>query len=84
MQLQQFEAARADSRARWRWRSEAAGPDVLTCWIGRAHLALARALKAQGKLDEARAAYVSAVKHLESSLGKEHAETIEAVMGANP
>ncbi len=83
MQLQQFEEARADSARALALAREAAGPGVLTCWIGRAHLALARALKAQGKLDEARAAYASAVKHLESSLGKEHAETIEAVMGAN-
>ncbi len=83
MQLQQFEEARADSARALALAREAAGPDMLTCRIGRAYLALARALKAQGKLDEARAAYASAAKHLESSLGKEHAETIEAVMGAN-
>ncbi len=84
MQLQQFEEARADSAQAVALAQKTAGPDVLTSSIGRAYLALARALKAQGKLDEARAAYAAAVKHLESSLGKEHAETIETVMGAHP
>ncbi len=84
MQLQQFEEARADSAQALQLAQKIAGPGELTSTIGRAYLALGRALKAQGKLDEARAAYAAAVKHLESSLGKEHAETIEAVMGANP
>jgi len=82
MQLQQFEEARADSERALALAQEAAGPDMLTCKIGRAYLARARALKAQGKLDEARADYTAAVKHLESSLGKEHTETLEAVNGA--
>ena len=81
MQLQQFEEARADSAQAVALAQKIAGPDVLTSGIGRAYLALARALKAQGNLDEARVAYAAAVKHLESSLGKENAETVEAVKG---
>jgi serine/threonine protein kinase/tetratricopeptide (TPR) repeat protein len=84
MQLQQFEEARSDSAQALALAQKTAGPDMMTSWIGRAYLGLARALKAQGKLDEASAAYAAAVKHLESSLGKEHAETVEAVKGANP
>ncbi len=83
MQLQQFEEARSDSAQALALAQKAAGPDTMTSWIGRAYLGLARALKAQGKVDEASATYASAVKHLESSLGKEHAETVEAVKGAN-
>jgi eukaryotic-like serine/threonine-protein kinase len=82
MQLQQFAEARADSARAVTLAQEAAGPDVMTCRIGRAYLALACALKAEGKLEEAHAAYTSAAKHLESSLGKEDAETLEAVKGA--
>jgi serine/threonine protein kinase len=82
MQLKQFEEAQADAARALELALETAGPDLLTSRTGRAYLALARALKAQGKLSEARSAYTSAAKHLESSLGKEHAETLEAVNGA--
>jgi len=83
MELNQFEEARTDAARALTLAQEAAGPDLLTGRIGRAYLALARALKAQGKLSEARSAYASAAKHLEASLGKEHAETLEAVSGAS-
>jgi serine/threonine protein kinase/tetratricopeptide (TPR) repeat protein len=83
MQLKQFEEARADSARALTLAQKVAGPDVLTCTIGRAYLALGRALAAQGKVEEARTAYASALKHLASSLGKEHAETLEAAKGVN-
>jgi len=83
MALEQFEEARADSARALTLAQKAAGPDVLTCAIGRAYLSLGRALAAQGKLEEARAAYASALKHLAASLGKEHAETLEAMKGVN-
>ena len=82
MQLKQFEEARADSARALTLAQKAAGPDLLTCTIGRAYLALGRAVAAQGKLQEAHAAYASAVKHLASSLGKDHPETLEAAEGA--
>jgi tetratricopeptide (TPR) repeat protein len=83
MQLKQFEEARADSARALTLAQKAAGPDMLTSTIGRAYLALGRALVAQGKLEEAHAAYASALQHLASSLGKEHAETLEAAKGVN-
>jgi serine/threonine protein kinase/tetratricopeptide (TPR) repeat protein len=81
MQLQQFDQAQADAARALALHREATGPDELTCWSGRSHLALARALLALGKLEEARASYASALKHLESSLGKSHPETLEAERG---
>ena len=83
MALKQFEEARADSARALTLAQKAAGPDLLTCRIGRAYLALGRALAAQGNVEEAHTAYASALKHLTSSLGKEHAETLEAAKGVN-
>jgi tetratricopeptide (TPR) repeat protein len=71
------DAVRAISLSR-----ESAGKEVLSSWNGRAYLAMARALEAQGKLAEARAAYASAVENLRPSLGQEHPETREAAQGA--
>ena len=39
---------------------------------------LGRALAAQGRHDEARMAFASAVAHLEPTLGREHPETVDA------
>jgi hypothetical protein len=49
-----------------------AGPPYIR---GRAYLTLARALRAQGRRDEARAALASALKHLEITLGPDHPDT---------
>ena len=46
--------------------------------LGVAYLALGRALAAQGRHDEARSAFASAVPHLEPTLGSEHPETLDA------
>jgi tetratricopeptide (TPR) repeat protein len=83
MQLQQLKEAEADAARALILAQKAAGPDTLTCRIGRAQLALGRALAGQGRRERARAAYASAVPHLQSSLGKEHAETLEALKGAS-
>src|SRR5262249_20585369 len=50
-------------------------PGTFTSYLGNAYLALGRALQAQGKREEAQAAFRSAVKHLESALGPHHADT---------
>jgi hypothetical protein len=52
-----------------------AGSGELSCEIGRAQLALGRALLAQGKRDEARTALTAAVRHLTPTLGADHQET---------
>jgi len=46
--------------------------------VGRAHLALGRAVQAQGKSDEARTAFQSAANHLQVTLGLDHPDTLAA------
>jgi len=50
-----------------------ADPGTLSSRIGLAHLALARALREQGKVADARAAAAAAVEHLEPTVGADHA-----------
>jgi hypothetical protein len=45
---------------------------------GGAYLALGRALKAQGKLKEAEAAFGSAAEHLKVTVGPDHPDTRQA------
>jgi eukaryotic-like serine/threonine-protein kinase len=53
----------------------AAQPGTLSSKAGYAYLALGRALQAQGKNEEARAAFRSAAENLESTLGPDHSDT---------
>jgi len=46
--------------------------------LGRAYLALASAVYAQGKRDEARAAARSGAEQLQSALGANHPDTLSA------
>jgi tetratricopeptide (TPR) repeat protein len=78
MQLLQMDQAQADAARALALLIEATGPGTFSCFSGRAYLTLGRALSAQGQTNEARAAYVSAVEHLEPTLGKDHSETLEA------
>jgi eukaryotic-like serine/threonine-protein kinase len=55
-----------------------AQPGTFSSTLGRAYLVLARALQAQGKGDEARAAARSAVAHLQSAVGPDHPDTRSA------
>jgi hypothetical protein len=50
------------------------GADALSAHIGRAYFQLGRALDAQGKKDEAPAAFRTAAEDLEKTLGQDHAE----------
>jgi tetratricopeptide (TPR) repeat protein len=81
MALRRYEAAGADAVRALAFEQEATGPESHSCWAGRAHLAMARALSAQGKPGEARLAYASAWEHLRASLGEEQSETREAAEG---
>ncbi len=58
------------------------GPDVPSFRLGHAYLTLGRILQAQGKREEARAAFRSAVQHLEKSVGSDHPETRAARLAA--
>ena len=73
------DAAAADAaRALTLWQ-ETAPPGMSLSTLGRGYLALGRALAAQGKRDDARAASRSAVEHLRSALGPDHPDTLAAL-----
>src|SRR6185503_6491651 len=72
------EAARADAAKALALALRSAEPGTFSSRVGRAQLALARALRVQGKLPAARNAFAAALTHLEPSLGAEHPETQEA------
>jgi hypothetical protein len=57
---------------------DGAPPGTRSSSLGRAHLALGRALAAQGKRKEATIALRSAFEHFEDALGPEHPETRNA------
>jgi tetratricopeptide (TPR) repeat protein len=76
--LGRAEAAAADaSRALALEVAQAEGGSV-SGYVGRAYLALGRALGAAGKSGDARAALTSALDHLEPTLGADHADTRSA------
>jgi eukaryotic-like serine/threonine-protein kinase len=68
------EAAADAERALSRLQADAQ-PGTFSSYLGRAYLALARALDAQGKSDEARAAALSAVEPLQNAVGPDHPDT---------
>jgi eukaryotic-like serine/threonine-protein kinase len=78
MGARRYEAARVDAERALTLQVEAIGPEVHSRWNGLAYLTLARALQAQGKPNEARVAYASALEHLGPTLGTDHPETREA------
>jgi serine/threonine protein kinase len=53
-------------------------PGTFSSSTGRAYLCLARALNAQGKQDEAKAAFGSAAEHLQNTLGADNLDTATA------
>jgi serine/threonine protein kinase len=78
LQLHRVEQARADAARALATAQAAVGPGDLSCEIGRAHLALGRALLSEGKRAEARTAFASALEHLAPTLGADHADTRQA------
>jgi serine/threonine protein kinase len=75
LDMGRFDYARADAEraVAIEQKSGFAGPG--TSGLGRAYLALGRALHAQRHYDDARAAFTAAVEHLTPSLGADHPET---------
>lgn len=53
----------------------AAPPGAFSAYAGSTYLNLGRAVQAQGKTDEARAAFRSAAEHLQTTLGPDHPDT---------
>jgi tetratricopeptide (TPR) repeat protein len=72
------EEARADAERALRMERETAEPGTFSSGLGQACLALSRALRALGRLDEARATASSALEQLEPTLGIDHPEAREA------
>ena len=78
LQIGRLEAATSDAARAVANQVERTDPGSRSYYVGRAYLALGRALSAQGKPDDARAAMASALAHLEPTLGEDHAETRRA------
>jgi hypothetical protein len=78
LQMRQPDPAAADASRALAILQETAQPRTFSGKLGRAWLALGRALQAQGKPDQARAALRSAAEHLEQTLGADHPETLAA------
>ena len=73
-----FEAAESDARRALVMEQKATGGAGFYSGVGRAYLMLARALAGEGRTEEARAAYETALEQLEPSLGADHPKTREA------
>lgn len=74
-QMHRREAATADATRAVAVEVERAEPGSPSCYVGWAYLALGRALSAQRKPDDAKAALASALEHLEPTLGEGHPDT---------
>jgi len=70
-----LDAAAADATRALSLMQKAAQPGVFSSTLGHAYLTLGRALQAQGKRNEARAAGRFGVEHLQVALGVDHADT---------
>ncbi len=75
LQSRRLDEAVADAARAVRVLQKSIEPGTFSSTFGRAYLSLGRALQAKGKGDEARAAFRSAVEHLESALGPNHPDT---------
>ena len=53
-------------------------PGTFSSYVGAAYLKLGAALQAEGKTDEARAAFRSAAEHLQATLPPDHPDTRNA------
>ncbi len=78
LQSGELAPARADAARALELRLQAVEPGALASSVGVAHLALGRALAAQGDRAGARDAFESALRHLEPTLGAAHADTTAA------
>lgn len=75
--------ASADAERALTLLKSASSSDEYSSVIGGAYLILGRAMQAQGKRDEANAAFRSAAEHLQNTLGADHPETRSALQLAS-
>ena len=78
LQLARADEATTDAARGLKLLQAAAQPGTFSSSLGRAYLTVGRALQAQGKHEEARAAFASAAEHLQHSLGPDHPDTRSA------
>jgi eukaryotic-like serine/threonine-protein kinase len=76
--MHRFAQARADASKALELTRATTEPGAFSADLGLCYLALGRALRAQGEVEPARAAFRSAREHLRTSLGPDHPETREA------
>jgi tetratricopeptide (TPR) repeat protein len=75
---QRLDAAAADSLRAVGMLQQGLEPGKFSSHLGNAFLALGRALQAQGRLEEAGAAFRSAGENLQNTLGQDHPDSREA------
>jgi tetratricopeptide (TPR) repeat protein len=78
LEVRQRDQAAADAARALSLLHTTTQPGTLSSNTGRAYLALGRALQAQDKRNEARAAFRSAAEHLQDTLGANHPDTRSA------
>jgi tetratricopeptide (TPR) repeat protein len=78
LEMGRYEQARSDAARALEMEREAAEPGSVSAAIGRAELALGRALQELGKREEAGGLLRAATEHLEPTLGADHPDTREA------
>ena len=83
LELGRVDDARSDAARALRLLKEGDPSETPSGNLGRAYWTLGRALEAQGKHGEARAAFRSAAEHLRLALGSDHPETRRAQEQAN-
>jgi serine/threonine protein kinase len=76
--------ARTDAERALTLLQAEAEPGTFSAYLGRAYLALGRALTGQGKNDQARSAFHSAADHLQHALGANYPDTRTARQLAGP
>jgi tetratricopeptide (TPR) repeat protein len=83
LRLGRVDEAMADARRAVATLQENVQPGAFSSRLGLAYLALGRALRAQSKHEDARAALQSAAEHLHNSVGPDHRDTRSARQLAN-
>jgi eukaryotic-like serine/threonine-protein kinase len=78
LKLAQADQAVADASRALTLLQATAQPGTYSCNLGRAYLALARSLQAQGKTGQARTAFRSALENLQSTVGPDHPDSRSA------
>jgi tetratricopeptide (TPR) repeat protein len=79
LDLQRGQDAEADANRALNLLQSTLQPGTLSSQLGRAYLARARALRLEGRYDEAGAAFQLAATHLQATLGPTHPETRSAL-----